>query len=231
MPCSSARSSSVRLSRQARPHVERCGDLRHLHVPSRSACRGRRHRCRGSRRAAARVASRGFGADACLSGCPCGRGFARRPGRRPTDHTPSQRPPPPVRGRCVQRGHGLLAHAAAGGQGPGPARRPGWSLRAQFRGTHGVVHRWQIRPGRLRPARDDHAPVGRPGVRLRGDPRRCPAGVRILPHGAERARGVHLHQLRRPGHTHAGQALCPAGRCHDRQPAVRERQPRLAGRR
>ncbi len=47
----------------------------------------------------------------------------------------------------------------------------------------------------------------------------------------QRPGGVHLHQLRRPGHADDRQAIRAAGRCDDREPAVRQRQPRLARRR
>ena len=42
-----------------------------------------------------------------------------------------------------------------------------------------------------------------------------------------RPRGVHVHQLRRPGHADHRQGVRATGRRDDRQPAVRQRQPRL----
>ena len=134
---------------------------------------------------------------------------------------------------AVQRGRGLLAHPAAGAPAAGAARRARRPLRAAVPARSGQLHRRQVRPGRLRlprarsPACAVDTSTSTPPCTTAPKPEF--GSFRTGPRGRA---AVHLHQLRRPGHADAsGKVYVPPAGVTHRQPAVRQRQPRLAGRR
>ena len=134
-----------------------------------------------------------------------------------------------VRRGCIVGDGGVLAHAAAGSQSACRARASRRQARADGRGQADQLHRCQVRPGRLRLSCEARPAAGRLRLSVRRDARRRRAGVRHVPHRAARPRAVHLHQLRRSGHADPRQEVRAARGRDAAEPAVRERQSRLAG--